>query len=336
MVIMQKTKRVIKKVILVAGLVLLSCLAGLYIYTHLPIDRIPSDQENSDNITFFALGDQGSGEPAQWMVAHGMENLAEKKKDLDFVILLGDNFYTRELTSIDSPEWMSRFEHVYSGKYLDTVPFYAILGNHDHENDPKVQIEYAKKHLGSNRWRMPDWFYSADFGKVNDRPILRIVFIDTSLDHDGLVKEAGFIKDKFADSASAPIWKIVVGHHPVRDYGKHANETAEMDSIMLPALQQVHVDLYLCGHDHNRQVIARDGEPFYFISGAGGADLYPVKTGASDLLFSKSTHGFLGLSIDKNTLKVGQYDADGVVEARYKIDRSCAQGKVNCLQPISH
>jgi 3',5'-cyclic AMP phosphodiesterase CpdA len=331
---MQKTKRVIKKVILVAGLILMSCLAGLYLYTHQPLDHIPSDPESSDNITFFALGDQGSGEPAQWRVAHGMEMLATEQKDLDFVVLLGDNFYTRELTSVNSPEWMSRFEHLYSGAYLDSVPFYAILGNHDHVIKPEIQIEYSKKHMASNRWRMPDWYYSADFGKVNDRPILRIVFIDTSLDHDGLVKEAGFIKDKFADSA--PIWKIVVGHHPVRDYGKHADETAEMDSIILPALQQAHVDLYLCGHDHNQQVIAREGEPFYFISGAGGANLYSVKTGAPDLLFSKSEHGFLGLSIDKDTLKVGHYDADGGVEVRYKIDRSCAQGKVKCLQPMSH
>jgi acid phosphatase/tartrate-resistant acid phosphatase type 5 len=40
---------------------------GLYAYTHQSLHRIPSDFGNVDNITFFALGDQGSGGLKQWV-----------------------------------------------------------------------------------------------------------------------------------------------------------------------------------------------------------------------------------------------------------------------------
>jgi tartrate-resistant acid phosphatase type 5 len=326
---------------------------GFYAYTHRPLDRIPSDLENLDNITFFALGDQGNGGVKQWAVARAMEKIAEKDKDLDFVVLMGDNFYSQSMLTIDSPEWLSKFEYVYSGEYLSATPFYAVLGNHDHGKSdsaaegeisshnkhgyatqhPAVQIEYSIEHLGSNRC-MPDWYYSADFGKVGGQPLLRVVFLDTNLKHEDLLKEADFIRQKFSGASNKPIWKIVVGHHPVRTYGKHFGETKEIEDTLMTALQEAHVDLYLSGHDHNQQVIARDGEPFYFVNGGGGAGTYNMRKQSPDLKFSRSAHGFLGVNIDNKTLKVSIYDTDGKALSTYKIDRNCTQGQANCLTPI--
>lgn len=174
------------------GLVAALLAVGVYRYTHRPLYRIPSDPTQADSIRFFALGDQGSGGFRQWQVAHGMERLAERQGQLDFVLLLGDNLYRAADAGADSQEWLSKFERVYAGTYLSVVPFYAVLGNHDHgeveekgggaadaEGSPprrslaQAEIEYARRHLGSNRWRMPDQWYSADFGKAGARPLLR-------------------------------------------------------------------------------------------------------------------------------------------------------------------
>ncbi len=326
---------------------------GLYAYTHRPLVHIPSDSGNTDTITFFALGDQGTGGLAQWKIAHAMEQVAEKAQNLDFVVLMGDNFYTKHKLSIDSAEWMSRFEHVYTGKYLSAIPFYAVLGNHDHgksENDEdqeiaaqdqpdsgtqvdEVQIEYSRKHMGSNRWRMPGRYYSADFGKAGQQPLLRIVFLDTNLKHDALLKEADFIRQQFAATPDQPLWKIVVAHHPVRTYGKHLGETGAIEKALLPALQEAHVDLYLSGHDHNQQVIAREGEPYYVVSGGGGAKTYKMKKPSPDLQFAKSINGFAGVNINGSTLKISIYDTTGTVLSSYVVDRHCTQGRVNCLKP---
>lgn len=320
---------------LLSAAVFIAASAGLYLYTHPTIHRIPSDPEEVDNITFYALGDQGSGGLHQWAVSRAMEKLAEKSHKIDFVVLLGDNFYIKNALSIVSPEWASKFEQVYSGSYLSVAPFYAVLGNHDPdstEKDSNIEIEYAKKHLGSNRWRMPGQYYSSDFGKVNGQPLLRIVFLDTNLNGEKLQKEADFIRQQFADPTNAPVWKIVAGHHPVRTYGKHYGEGQEKSAILLAAMQDAHVDLYLAGHDHNQQVIAKDGEPLQIVDGAGGAKTYPMKKQSPDLRFFRAAHGFVGLSMNVENLNINVYDTNPTAVASYKIDRKCTVGQASCLQ----
>jgi len=311
---------------------------GLYLYTRPTAPYIPSDPSKEDTITFYALGDQGSGGIHQWAVSHAMEKLAEKSRKIDFVVLLGDNFYTDKKLTLNSSEWISKFEEVYSGNYLNAVPFYAVLGNHDPvttANDSNVEIEYTKKHLGSNRWRMPQTYYSSDFGNANGRPLLRIVFLDTNLDREGLLTEANYLRQQFSDAANDPVWKIVAGHHPVRNYGKHYGQDQEKAAILLSAMQDAQVDIYLSGHDHNQQVIARDGEPFQIVNGAGGAKIYKLKKQSPDLRFSREDHGFVGLSMNAANLNIDVYDTNPTAVASYKIDRKCTPGQASCLQKIS-
>ncbi len=295
-------------------------------------------QPGTDSVSFFATGDQGSGLPAQYEVARGMESLAELNERLDFVVLMGDNFYNHSVTSLHSEAWSSRFEQVYLGDYLQRVPFYGVLGNHDQnpaehgETSASLQIAYSQQKLGSARWHMPGHFYSADYGLVDGKPLLRIVYIDTNLDTASLQAQAGLLQQQFA-KAPLPVWKVVIGHHPIRDYGKHRAETPRMVDNILPALKSAKVDLYLCGHDHNQQVIQRQGEPAYFISGAGGAELYPIDLHPTDLLFARQAHGFVSVQLNQDRLKIGHYDSAGKAEATYRIDRRCDPALSSCLQP---
>lgn len=337
---------------IVLAILLSAGLTTLYAYTHQPVDRIPDDLRSDEEITFYALGDQGSGGIKQWQVSRAMEKLAEKQRDLDFLVLMGDNFYVDKPLTLDSPEWRTRFEQVYAGKFLNAVPFYAVLGNHDYgkadgsgdedspgknrrikaRQNPEVQLEYSNRHLGSNRWRMPARYYSADFGMVQGRPLLRVVFLDTNLAHEELLKEADFVRKAFSAGPGGAVWKIAVGHHPFRTYGKHFGEVHDIEETLLPALRDAQVDLYLAGHDHNQQVIARDGEPVLVVSGGGGDRIYKIGRQSPDLVFSRSTHGFAGIYADRAALKLGLYDIDGTAMAAYKIDRTCAKGQAACLQ----
>lgn len=291
----------------------------------------PSALASLRDIHFLALGDQGSGTPAQWLVAHSMEKLAAEQGRLDFVTLLGDNFYPRGIASSRQSEWVSHFENVYQGKHLDAVPFFAVLGNHDHMGNPQAELDYARERRGSGRWRMPGWYYSQDFGVSGDRPLLRIVFIDTVRGAAELAEEAAFIERQFAESPTSPVWKVVVGHYPVRNYGKHGLISQMLPEI-LPAMQRAGVDLYLSGHDHDQQVIARDGEPLYVISGAGGAELYAIRDTPEELRFSRSAHGFIAVDISDTSLTVSPRDAWGKAEAHFSLDRRCTRGTARCLR----
>jgi 3',5'-cyclic AMP phosphodiesterase CpdA len=51
------------------------------------------------------------------------------------------------------------------------------------------------------------------------------------------------------DSAAPPTWLLVVGHYPVFSPGSHG-DTDELQTYLLPLLEQYKVDAYFCGHDH--------------------------------------------------------------------------------------
>ena len=62
------------------------------------------------------------------------------------------------------------------------------------------------------------------------------------------------------------------------------------------------IDVYVSGHDHNQQAIVNQYEPIYFISGGGGAGLYPIQYRDSQLKYGESIHGFLSVRLDKSAM----------------------------------
>ena len=114
-------------------------------------------------LRFVALGDTGTGDDGQLMVADAMK--AKCNRDgCAFAVLLGDNIYESGPTSVDDPQWDEKFEVPYAD--LD-MPFYAVLGNHDYgDTDGKngdlweqgpISVAYSGE---SDKWTMPDTYYT--------------------------------------------------------------------------------------------------------------------------------------------------------------------------------
>lgn len=311
---------------------------SLYKYFHPDIYRIPSNPDNAQEINFFALGDQGSGSLDQRAVADSMEKVARKNKNLDFVILLGDNFYIDKKLTERSTEWNTMFEEVYSGAYLSTVPFYAILGNHDKDlslsESTHPEIEYSKKGLGSNRWRMPDHYFHTDFGNIHGRPLLRIVYLDTNASPEEMTVQANYIREQFITNPIQPIWKVVAGHHTIRTCGKHLEDKANLTKALLPILQEAKVDIYLSGHDHNQQLIIKDNEPAYVINGAGGKSLYAQKIHSEDLRFFNKGYGFVSLKANASKLKIDFFDNNAKTVSSNELARECKDLNAQCIKAI--
>jgi tartrate-resistant acid phosphatase type 5 len=325
---------------LVLGILLFTApvsLLSLYHYYYPTIYRIPSTQNNAQEINLFALGDQGTGDFHQRSVASAMEKVAQKNKNLDFVILLGDNFYIDKKLTENSDEWNTKFEQVYSGAHLSTVPFYAVLGNHDKDLslDPNThpEIEYSKKALGSNRWRMPAHYYYNDFGSIQGRPLLRVVFLDTTTSAEILSEQAEFVREQFISNPVQPIWKIVVGHHTIRSYGQHQIDHSNLTKLLVPTLQEANVDIYMSGHDHNQQLIHQDKEPTYIVNGAGGRKLYPQKSDSDNLLFFREGYGFVNLKISATKLEINFYNNDAEKVSSHQLSSAC-QLDSSCIKKI--
>ncbi|MDF3867426.1 metallophosphoesterase [Pseudomonas denitrificans (nom. rej.)] len=313
-------------------ILMVGCLAGFMVLVP-PSPYTPLSGQDPAQVILLALGDQGSGDLQQWRVAEGMEHVAESEGGVNMVLLLGDNFYGKALSGVNDPAWQLKFERVYHGHWLSHVPFYAVLGNHDYPDSSVVELDYARQHMGSGRWQMPAPFYTRDFGEVEGRPLLRVVFLDTNADTAGRQGQADFLQTAFA-AGPAPIWKMVVAHHALRSSGGKHGEDAKRLRELLPAMQRSGVDLYLSGHEHNQEVLVRPGEPAWLVSGGGGQTLDGLRPAesADGTLFAVERHGFARLAFSAQGLQLGYYDPQGKRERDFRWARSCAGMARDCLK----
>merc|ERR1712146_278684 len=96
-------------------------------------------------------GDWGSGNDIQHKVANVMNDESDKRKP-GYVLALGDNFYENGVLGVSDPQWKRKYCNIYTAEGLN-VPFYALLGNHDHHWNPQAQIDYYKKQKDpKKRW----------------------------------------------------------------------------------------------------------------------------------------------------------------------------------------
>lgn len=297
-----------------AGLFLLSCNLSIpqsrYIVENrkaVPDFSIEKRIPGKNYVHFIALGDQGNGGSRQQRVAHLMNEKA-RADSLDFVITLGDNFYDRGVTSTSDNQWLEKFEHVYDLPHLQ-VPFYASLGNHDHRGgNARYQIEYGKL---DTRWKMPNYYYTFS-RELDDHATIQFFALDTQVimerGENEVVQLEWLVRELENSQAT---WKIVYGHHPVFSYGKHGNQE-QMIGEVRPFLESYDVDLYISGHDHDRQLLGPVGGVYYVVSGTGAKSR---DTRYGDLtIYAETNLGFAWFRASSTELHMQFIDEAGDIE----------------------
>jgi tartrate-resistant acid phosphatase type 5 len=232
-------------------------------------------------VTFLAVGDWGrDGAHHQAEVAARMGETA-RSVNAAFVVSVGDNFYEDGVASVDDSKWKTSFEDVYTAPSLQ-VPWHAALGNHDYHGNVQAQLDYAKT---SRRWSMPARWYGATQAAVTNKGKLNVdLFVLDTSPFIAAYHAPGQKKVKVAGQRTRPQlrwldaalakstadWKVVVGHHPIYSGGQYGQPggSPELVAQVDPILQRHRVPLYLCGHDHELQHIAR-GATNYVCTGAG-------------------------------------------------------------------
>jgi hypothetical protein len=73
----------------------------------------------------------------------------------------GDNFYKDGVTDEYDPRFVATFEAVYGDAAPDSlkVPFFSILGNHDHHGNASAQVAYKNSHP-KTRFIVPALYWS--------------------------------------------------------------------------------------------------------------------------------------------------------------------------------
>jgi acid phosphatase len=266
-----------------------------------------------DNVQFIALGDQGAGGKGQKKVAEAMNRKATKDP-VNFVILLGDNFYYSGVDSIDDPQWNDKFEKMYAYPSLQ-IPFYAILGNHGYWGNPAAQVQYTKK---SSRWEMPANYYTFT-AIINDSIQVQFIALDTT----PIVKRKpdSAYQIKWLDEQlrkSKAHWKIIYGHHIVFSSGYYGTNK-HLVKVLAPIFREYGVDLYMSGHDHHLELIKSDSGLCYIISGTG-SKTRSVRAG-KNTLFASSHPGFAWIKISREELIIQFITVNGGIEYEHKIEK---------------
>ncbi|KAI0217709.1 Tartrate-resistant acid phosphatase type 5 [Lamellibrachia satsuma] len=256
--------------------------------------------QTKNSINFLALGDFGGSNddpfttPVQLAVAAQAANFANKNP-VDFVLTLGDNFYTYGVKSVDDPRFTETYSKVYYQRSL-AVDWYITAGNHDYKGNVSAQIAYTKV---SKTWNYPDNFYKKKFTVPDSDLTLEIIMIDTIIlcgqtDDDINLVPTGpksvahakkywkWIKKQIKHSTAD--YLIVAGHYPVFSVGHHG-PTQELIDLLMPLLHANNVTAYLSGHDHNLQHLQSHQQQStvdYFVSGAA-AKVQPIMTHKGDV-----------------------------------------------------
>lgn len=217
-------------------------------------------------LTVCAVGDTGTGGSGQADVATSMATRAAEEP-WDLVLLLGDNFYPEGVASLDDPQWEEAFEAIYDAPALRQVPFYVVLGNHDHKGSVQAQVDYSQR---SARWRLPARHYAFE-EVLADGTRVGFFMLDTQVMLPGSAEgeaQRTWLAEALAQSEAD--WKVVCGHHPIYS-SKLTREgyRTHLGPFLEDTLVAGDVDLYLAGHDHVLELSQDLRGVRHVISGAG-------------------------------------------------------------------
>jgi hypothetical protein len=223
---------------------------GLNTFSAASTSALARAQEPFPKITFAAIGDSGTGGPAQFAVARAMEQF-QAESPFELVLMLGDNFY-------GGVDFTKKFEQPYEKLLTGGVQFYAVLGNHDGGKADK-EMNYPKLHMGGQR------YYTFTRGQLDRQPLAQFFALDSS---DMDTPQLAWLDQQLGRSRAH--WKIAFFHHPLYSSGKTHGPALKLRTQLEPLFIQYGVQLVLNGHEHFYERLRPRQGVQYFISGAAG------------------------------------------------------------------
>ncbi len=257
----------------------------------------------ADQVSFAALGDNGSGGRKAMAVAEEMAR-SYREEPFGSVSLLGDICYYGPIDE--------RFEDVFVQPLrplIDAdVAFELAIGNHDGDlwfEEGVPDVEATLELLGT-----PGRYYSVSRGPAD------FFYLDSGRLLPPERDDAQLRWFERALRASDAPWRIVCLHHPLYSSGVHGSHE-DLRPALEPLVVEHGVQLVLAGHDHHyERSVPVDGVT-HVVSG-GGCKLTPVRP-REHAAFAASTLQFLRIDIDGDQLRGRAIELGGSSIDRFEI-----------------
>jgi tartrate-resistant acid phosphatase type 5 len=175
----------------------------------------------------------------------------------------------------------------------------------------------------STKWTLPDFYYT--FSSEGSKEGVDFFALDTNdIMYTGASAQKSWLQS--ATAASTGPWKIAFGHHTYVSNGQHGNAGEYEGVPFVPIVSGGNVksffddavcgkvDVYLCGHDHNRQWLEPACGTEFVVSGTAAKMTGLVGRGTPTFYENDQSGGFLLVEIHGLTLTGTLFDEDGNVE----------------------
>jgi predicted phosphodiesterase len=272
----------IKKYKLIAPLLVAVMLLGAA-----PLAQAPPPAAALNTVRFAVIGDNGTGDRAQFDVAAQMV-AARAQVPYDLVLMVGDNLYGRP----SAREFADGFERPYKALLDAGVRFQAVLGNHDAAENR----DYRGFNMGGAR------YYSYARGSV------RFIGLDTNI-LDG--KQLEWLETTLR--ASAEGWKVVYFHHAIYSNGTRHGSDIELRVRLEPLFVRYGVDVVFSGHDHIYERLKPQKGITYFVAGASGKLRKGIKASAQTAVGFDQDQSFVLVEIAGDELSFRAISRTGKV-----------------------
>jgi len=225
---------------------------------------------------------------------------------VDFILGTGDFVSEGQKES----DWQTFFD--IERDLLAHTVMYPSLGNHDRQGRGRTADAYRKYFSLPENSPDPERYYAFTYGSA------RFLILDSNSNSFALTDQTAWIEEQLQAARLDPqIRHIFVSmHHPPFSVSLHGGQ-AELREAWTPLFEKYQVTAVFSGHDHVYSRAERSGI-HYFVSGGGGAALYPRKARSSRIdvqatqYFERVNH-YLKVHVYGDLIEVTAIRADGTI-----------------------
>lgn len=259
-----------------------------------------SDLPNGFKICF--IGDSGTASKAQFMVGRALI-----QEGCDQVRHLGDVIYSSGLKNAKDRKFFTHFYNPYKTLIEDqNVPFYLVMGNHDHRRDPEVWYEVVSNYKNIH---FPHLYYFERHGDIC------FASIDTNTKFSA---QRRFFNSVYGSEGSNCRLSLGMAHHPRYSVGQHGNASWGTKRFLRDVVEG-RLDIYLAGHDHNLSYEGQVDGTHHFVSGAAGK-LRPLDEDPKPGNYAISAYGYVTMTVERTASDVGMKYEFRVVHSDQNIE----------------
>ncbi|MFT3699654.1 MAG: metallophosphoesterase [Kofleriaceae bacterium] len=251
--------------------------------------------------SFVVYGDSRNGVEQHRRV---IERVAQEVPD--FVLGTGDMVDE----GFRQDQWQQFFD--IEGRLLRDNVYFPALGNHDRQGRGRTADTYRAYFSVPENGGDTERYYAFTYASA------RFLVLDSNAYSFALTDQTAWIERELIAARQDPTVKhvFVVMHHPPFSISLHGGNI-DLRDRWTPLFEKYQVSAVFSGHDHVYERADHDGIR-YFVSGGGGAPLYPRRPKSNPIdveavkKFERVLH-YLRVTVTGNRIEVTGIRADGTV-----------------------